>query len=244
MQRTILVVDDEQDIRDIVSFCLRKAGYRVECAASAEEALQMIRQSVPDLLVLDVMLPGMDGHKLCSVLKHPETNTDIPILMISARGEEADVIEGFERGADDYVQKPFSPRILEARVRSLMRRFYLEPQDDLRVLQIGPFYLDPRRFEARVEGEPVSLTATEWRILYLFAGRLGVVFSRSDIVDQVHGSDYPVTDRSIDVQIVGLRRKLGGAANLIETVRGVGYRLRLAEEVESCQVTNELEASG
>ena len=229
MQRRILVVDDEQDIRDIVSFCLRKAGYRVDSAASAEEALERIRESVPDLLVLDVMLPGMDGHKLCSVLKHPETKTDIPILMISARGEESDIIEGFDRGADDYVQKPFSPRILEARVRSLMRRFYLEPHDDLRVLTAGPFYLDPRRFEARVDGEPVSLTATEWRILYLFAGRVGVVFSRSDIVDQVHGSDYPVTDRSIDVQIVGLRKKLGTAANLIETVRGVGYRLRISD---------------
>jgi two-component system phosphate regulon response regulator PhoB len=241
MQRRILVVDDEQDIRDIVSFCLRKAGYRVDSAASAEEALEKIRESVPDLLVLDVMLPGMDGHRLCSVLKHPETKTDIPILMISARGEEADIIEGFDRGADDYVQKPFSPRILEARVRSLMRRFYLEPHDDLRVLQVGPFYLDPRRFEARVEGELLSLTATEWRILYLFAGRVGVVFSRSDIVDQVHGSDYPVTDRSIDVQIVGLRKKLGVAANLIETVRGVGYRLRITDSATDLEEGSKVE---
>jgi two-component system phosphate regulon response regulator PhoB len=122
-----------------------------------------------------------------------------------------------------------------------MRRFYLEPHDDLRVLQVGPFYLDPRRFEARVEGELLSLTATEWRILYLFAGRVGVVFSRSDIVDQVHGSDYPVTDRSIDVQIVGLRKKLGVAANLIETVRGVGYRLRIADSATDLEEGSKVE---
>lgn len=225
-QRTILVVDDEQDILDVVAFCLKKAGYKVTTATSAEEALTQIAESVPDLLVLDVMLPGMDGHRLCSILKHPETRADIPILMISARGDETDVIEGFDRGADDYLQKPFSPRILEARVRSLMRRFYLEAQDDLRVLRHGPFVLDPRRFEFRLETEEVSLTATEFRILYLMIARQGQVLPRSEIVDQVHGSDYPVTDRSIDVQIVGLRKKLGDHASLIETVRGVGYRLR------------------
>lgn len=225
-KRTILVVDDEHDILDVVAFCLRKAGYKVATATSAEEALERIAESIPDLLILDVMLPGMDGHRLCSLLKHPETRADIPILMISARGDETDVIEGFNRGADDYLHKPFSPRILEARVRSLLRRFYLEAQDDLRVLRFGPFLLDPRRFEFRLEEQDVSLTATEFRILYLFIARQGQVLARSEIVDQVHGSDYPVTDRSIDVQIVGLRKKLGDHAVLIETVRGVGYRLR------------------
>jgi two-component system alkaline phosphatase synthesis response regulator PhoP len=233
MQRTILVVDDEVDILNIVAFCLTKAGYRVMTAESAELALKIIAESRPDLVILDVMLPGIDGHRLCSILKNPENKVEIPILIISARGDEADVIEGFNRGGDDYVQKPFSPRVLEARVRSLLRRFYLEPHDDLRVLQSGPFYIDPRRFDCSVDQVPVSLTSTEFRILYLLLARQGQVIGRNAIVSQVHGSDYPVTERSIDVQIVGLRKKLGHSASWIETVRGVGYRLRPLDEGSS-----------
>jgi two-component system phosphate regulon response regulator PhoB len=226
VQRSILVVDDEQDILEVVAFSLRKAGYRVAVATSGEQALEMIPIIQPDLVILDIMLSGQNGLVTCSQIRENSAIRDLPILMLSARGDEVDVVEGFRRGADDYVQKPFSPRVLELRVRSLMRRYYMDTDDDPRVIKKGPLTLDPRRHEVGIDGESLQLTVTEFRILYLLASREGMVLPRDEIVDQVHGTDYPVTDRSIDVQMVGLRKKLGQYAAMIETVRGVGYRLR------------------
>lgn len=222
----ILVVDDEEDILELLKFKLSQEGYRISCAASGEEALSRVRLEPPDLIVLDLMLPGIDGIEVTRELKNDPDTKDIPIVMLTAKGEEADIVTGLELGADDYITKPFSPRILLARVRAILRRKGKGSQDKTSVIQIHNLVIHPGRHEATVNGDPVQLTFTEFGILNYLARRPGWVFTRSQIVDQVRGDDYYVTDRSVDVQIVGLRRKLGPAGEYIETVRGVGYRFK------------------
>jgi len=222
----ILVVDDEEDILELVRFNLSKEGYQVLCAATGEKAVEIARAELPDLMVLDLMLPGMDGLEVTKFLKNNPETQNIPIVMLTAKGEESDVVTGLELGADDYVTKPFSPRILLARVKAVLRRKATESTVGSEVVKIHNLVIHPGRREVRVDGKPVDLTFTEFGILRYLVRRPGWVFTRSQIVDAVRGTDYFVTDRSVDVQIVGLRKKLGSAGKYIETVRGVGYRFK------------------
>jgi two-component system phosphate regulon response regulator PhoB len=222
----ILIVEDEEEIRELVAYNLVKQGYKVTPADSGEEGLRQVRSERPDLIVLDLMLPGVDGLEVCRTLKRdPDTET-IPLVMLTAKGEEADIVSGLELGADDYLTKPFSPRVLLARIRAVLRRKSDEPLDEEEELRIHDLTIHPGRHEVLVDGEPVPLTATEFRVLHVLAQRPGWVFTRYQIANSVHGGDYIVTDRSVDVQIVGLRKKLGAAAAYIETIRGVGYRFK------------------
>lgn len=222
----ILVVDDEEDILSLVEYNLLKEGYKATCVAAGEEAIKLAASLKPNLIILDLMLPGVDGLEVCRTLKRDPKTSDIPIVMLTAKGEESDVVKGLEMGADDYITKPFSPKILLARMKVVLRRKESEPVDDATILKIEDLEIHPGRHEVCAAGEPVVLTLTEFRILHFLARRPGWVFTRNQIIDAVHGDDYPVTERSVDVQVVGLRKKLGDSGKFIETVRGVGYRFR------------------
>ncbi|MBM4028421.1 MAG: response regulator transcription factor [Planctomycetes bacterium] len=221
----ILVVDDEADIRELVRLNLTREGYEVLDCESGEEAIRLARSQTPDLIVLDLMLPGMDGLEVCKKLKADSRTAPVPIVILTAKGEEADVVAGLEVGADDYVVKPFSGKVLVARVRRLLRKT-APPADAQGVVKIHDLVIDPSRHEVRAREQKVDLTRTEFNILQVLARRPGLVLSRYQIVDAVHGDDYPVTDRAVDVQIVSLRKKLGPCGKYIETVRGVGYRFK------------------
>lgn len=225
-KESILVVEDEQDIQELVRYNLAKEGYRVSVVGSGEEACKAARSSLPGLIVLDLMLPGLDGLEVCRLLKADEKTRHIPIVMLTAKGEEADVVAGLELGADDYITKPFSPRVLVARIRAVLRRGARETGREDAPLRIRDLVIHPGRHEVLLKGKPIPLTFTEFGLLHVLARRPGWVFTRQQIVDAVRGEDYPVTDRAVDVQVVGLRRKLGAAADYIETVRGVGYRFK------------------
>ena len=224
--KKILAVDDEEDILELLTFNLTREGYRVVSAATGEAALQAVPKEMPDLIILDLMLPGIDGLEVARRLKNDPDTKNLPIIMLTAKGEEADIVTGLELGADDYITKPFSPRILAARVKAVLRREVKDARDESSVLQIHDIVIHPGRHEVTVQGQPVQLTYTEFGILQYLATRPGWVFTRTQIVDAVRGEDYFVTDRSVDVQIVGLRKKLGEAGKTIETVRGVGYRFK------------------
>ncbi|MFA7329975.1 MAG: response regulator transcription factor [Candidatus Delongbacteria bacterium] len=224
----ILVVEDEADIRELVRHVLEKDGFPVRVAADGETALREVRSAPPGLVLLDLMLPGLDGLEVCRRLRAQPDTAELPIIMLTARGEESDVVAGLNLGADDYVTKPFSPRVLLARLQAAIRRRQeLEPaKGDDPVLRRGPLTLHRGRREAVLEGAALNLTWTEFQILALLASRPGWVFTRYQIVDAVRGEDYAVTERAVDVHMVGLRRKLGEQGALLETVRGVGYRFR------------------
>jgi two-component system phosphate regulon response regulator PhoB len=222
----ILVVDDEEDLLELVRYNLSKEGYRVACVATGEEAIEHARKEVPDLIVLDLLLPNVDGLEVCRRLKTDSKTKHIPILMLTAKSEEADVVTGLELGADDYMTKPFSPRVLLARLRTVLRRRAVEPPDERTVLRIHELVIDPGRHEVLLAGKPLELTYTEFALLHFLARKPGWTFTRSQIVDAVKGTDYPVTDRSVDVQVAGLRKKLGEYSDYVQTVRGVGYRFR------------------
>jgi two-component system phosphate regulon response regulator PhoB len=223
----ILVVEDEEDIRELVRYNLQRENFAVLEAGSGEEGLKIVERTTPDLILLDLMLPGKDGLEVCRILKRNDRTASIPVMMMTARGEESDIVTGLELGAEDYIVKPFSPRVLCARAKAVLRRNAVAPElapED--VIAIHDMVIHPGRHEVLVKDKPVELTATEFRILHFLARRPGWVFTRYQIVDAVHGEDYPVTERSVDVQVVGLRRKLKRAGNYIETVRGIGYRFR------------------
>ncbi|MGD2269935.1 MAG: response regulator transcription factor [Desulfobacterales bacterium] len=222
----ILVVDDEEDILELVRYHLAREGYHVTCAETGEGALKHVRDENFDLIVLDLMLPGIDGLGVAKKLKGGSKTKQIPIIMLTAKGEEADIVTGLELGADDYITKPFSPRILIARIRAVLRRKETEPADNYAEIKRHRLKIHPGRRSVLVDEKPIDLTFTEFQVLCLLARRPGWVFTRSQIVDAVRGDDYPVTDRSVDVQIVGLRKKLGQCGKYIETVRGVGYRFK------------------
>ncbi|MDA8141432.1 MAG: response regulator [Desulfobacteraceae bacterium] len=225
-KETILVVDDEEDILELVRFHLSREGYAVLCAETGEEGWRQIKSQPIDLLIVDLMLPGIDGLALARQLKNDPHTRQIPVVMLSAKGEEADIVTGLELGADDYVTKPFSPRVLLARVRAVFRRKSAPGVDESAPLHIHGLSIDRGRRSLTIDGALIDLTFTEFQVLVFLAGRPGWVFTRAQIVDAVRGDDYPVTDRSVDVQIVGLRKKLGPLGHLIETVRGVGYRFK------------------
>jgi DNA-binding response OmpR family regulator len=219
----ILVVDDEEDIRELVELNLRREGYGVLTCETGEQALERAFKEMPDLIVLDLMLPGIDGLEVCRRLKTDAKTRRIAVVMLTAKGEEADIVTGLELGADDYVTKPFSGKVLVARVRRLLRK-HQDEADESSAVSIHELTIDPNRHEVLVAGQAVAMTLTEFNILHLLARRPGRVFTRYQIVDSIHGSDYLVTDRAVDVQIVSLRKKLGPCAKYIDTVRGVGYR--------------------
>ena len=221
---SILVMEDEEDILELLKYNLGKEGYRVTAVGSGEEGLQAMQAALPHLILLDLMLPGVDGLEVCRRLKHEARTRPVPIVMLTAKGEEADIVAGLELGADDYITKPFSPRVLLARVRAVLRRRVPIPAAADTPLKIHDLTIHPGRHEVLVQGQPVELTATEFRLLMMLARRPGWVFTRSQIVNEVHGEDYPVSDRAVDVQIVWLRKKLGPCGKYIGTVRGVGYR--------------------
>jgi two-component system phosphate regulon response regulator PhoB len=226
-KETILIVDDEEDILELIKFNLKGEGYNILQAMTGEEAIKIAKQSGPDLMVLDLMLPGIDGLEVTRYLKNNDATTDIPIVMLTAKGEESDIITGLELGANDYISKPFSPRELTARIRAILRRRQKNNTDaPVRVRQEGDMVIDRAKHRVSIEGKIVELTLSEFELLSFLAEKKGWVFTRGQIVDAIHGENYAVTERSIDVIIVGLRKKLGSYSSCIETVRGVGYRFK------------------
>jgi two-component system alkaline phosphatase synthesis response regulator PhoP len=225
-KNTVLIVEDEEDIRTLLTYNLGKEGFSVTAVESGELGLQHAIGNHPDLIILDLMLPGMDGLSVCRTLKNSDNTRQIPIIIASAKGEEADIITGLEIGADDYVAKPFSPKVLVARIHALLRRTVQQPADQSDVVSIHELEIDPVKFKAKLAGEKLELTSNEFHMLHFMARHVGWVFTRYQIVNAIRGEDYVVTERAIDVQIAGLRKKLGKYADYIETVRGIGYRFK------------------
>lgn len=226
----ILVVEDDQDIQQLVSYNLIRAGFNVTCADTGEEALDLIDSEHFDAIILDLMLPGKSGIEVCRIVRQLKDSKSIPIIMLTAKGEEEDIVTGLESGADDYVTKPFSPKVLVARVQAVIRRVLQEQVAENKtkggIISIHSLTIDPGRHEVLSNGQPIQLTNTEFTILLQLAIRPGWVFTRQQIIDQARGYDYLITPRAIDVQIFGLRKKLGSTGRYIETVRGVGYRMK------------------
>lgn len=227
--KTILVVEDDNDIRDLISYHLSKNGYDAVCVPTAEQALLAIGTKKPDLILLDLMLPGIDGMSLFKHVKMNDAYKDIPVIMVTAKTEEEDIVQGLECGANDYITKPFSPQILIARIKTVLRNKkeeFIQEQIEQEPILIHDLYIDPKRHKITIKNQPIDLTITEFRILYFFASNPGWVFNRGQIVEKIHGNSYYVTDRSIDVLIFSLRKKLKEYGAYIETVRGVGYRFK------------------
>ncbi len=229
-RRSILVVEDEPDIAEVIQYNLSREGYRVDIVGDGERALERIVRDAPDLVLLDLMLPGLDGLELCRRMKEDPVTRPIPVIMVTAKGEESEVVLGLGVGADDYVAKPFSPRELTARVRAVLRRGPLNREVGKRdrVTRDG-LVVDSVRHEVRVDGERVKFTATEFRLLHFLATHPGRAFTRDELLSRVIGEHATVTDRNIDVHVRMIRHKLGTQRELIETVRGVGYRFREEE---------------
>ncbi len=222
----ILIVEDEEDICEVLKYNLQREGYRISIITSGEETLKTAQYLQPHLILLDLMLPGIDGLEVCRLLKNDRQTQSIPVIILTAKSGESDIITGLELGADDYVTKPFSPKILIARVRTTLRRKLQKSIDTVDTVRIQELEIHPGRHEVLIGENPVDLTYTEFQILYLLTSRPGWVYTRYQIVEAVRGDDYNVTDRSVDVQIVGLRKKLGDYGRRIVTVRGVGYRFQ------------------
>ena len=227
-RESILLVEDEHDIRELLKFHLERENLAVEACEKGEEALAALKTRGVSLVLLDLMLPGIDGLEVCRRLKAQPETREIPIIMLTAKDSEADIVAGLEMGAADYVCKPFSPRVLMARIRAVLRRPATDVLTDTAgpAITIGALTIDPGRHKVEIKGKEVPLTFTEFRILRLLAESPGRAFSRAQIVDHVRGESYSVTERIVDVQMVSLRKKLGNLGDWIETVRGVGYRFR------------------
>jgi len=225
MAKLIAIVDDEPDILELISYHLKKERFEVREFRDGEGLLSFIETMLPDLVILDLMLPGMDGLEVCRVLRGNSRTSSVPIIMLTAKGSEADKVVGLELGADDYVVKPFSPRELVARVKAVLRRAKVEEKGES--LVIGDLAIDTNRFEVRFKGRRIDLTPTEFRILAILAERPGWVFTRNQLLDELWQEDKVVLDRTIDVHIRHLREKLGEGGRLIKTVRGIGYKLEV-----------------
>ena len=223
--KNILVVEDDLDIRELISFNLQNEGHQVFEAKDGEAGIDKAREKLPDLILLDLMLPGIQGLDVCRVIKSDQKTKETPIIMVTALGQEEDIVKGLETGADDYITKPFSIKVLIARVNAVLKRSIEVGEDKSKDILINGINIKTRSREVRVNENLINdLTFSEFQILYLLAGHPGWVFTRYQIIDKIRGDNYPVTDRSVDFQIVGLRKKLGDAGKLIKTVRGVGYR--------------------
>lgn len=225
MKERILVVDDEKDILELIDYNLSKNGYKVKTVTSGEEALELIKDNDYDLIILDLMLPGVDGFDLCKIIKADKHKANIPIVMVTAKAEEADKVAGLEIGADHYVTKPFSPRELLAIVKATLRRKPVKEEEENPIIERGDLKIHVGRHEVTIKDKPVELTHLEFLILLALAKKPGWVMTRYQIVDSTRGEGVTVTDRSVDVHIVSLRKKLG-EADCIETVRGVGYKFK------------------
>ncbi|MEJ2110116.1 MAG: response regulator [Acidobacteriota bacterium] len=226
----ILIIDDEEDLIELARYNLEQEGFQVQGALDGESGLAIAIKEQPDLVLVDLMLPGMDGLEVCRSLRANSSTASIPVIMLTAKSAESDRIVGLELGADDYVTKPFSPRELAARVKAVLRRSFSAPSKS-EIIQRGILSIDLTRRQVNLKGTPVELTATEFRLLQFFAEHPGRVFSRSQLIDAALGREVSVIDRTIDVHVTGLRKKMGSCSNWIETVRGFGYRFR--EESES-----------
>ena len=222
----ILVIEDEPDILEVIQYNIEREGHKVIACRDGEQGLSRIRTENPDLVILDLMLPGMDGNEVCQQVKADSVTRAIPIIMLTAKSEESDVVLGLGLGADDYITKPFSPRELMARISVTLRRNQgrSEVADGARTLRRGFLTVDLDRYEARVADQLLELTPTEMRLLHFLATHPGRVFPRSHLLSRVIGEDAIVTDRNIDVHVRALRQKLGDHAAVIQTVRGVSYR--------------------
>jgi len=223
-RKRILAVDDEIDILDILSYSLKREGYDVVTVETGEDCLKKAKQLTPDLILLDLMLPGIDGLTVCKMLKADEKLRNIPVIMLTAKGDESDIVIGLELGADDYITKPFSSKVVSARIKTALRRTEDTNSNEKPIIKQHGVLLDATTREISVNGVEVKLTYSEFEVLRLLASHPGWVYTRNQIVNEIKGDDYPVTERAIDVQIVGLRKKLGESGKLIETIRGVGYR--------------------
>lgn len=224
--KKILIVEDEKDIHELIAFNLKQEGYEIISSYSGVGGLEKAISEIPDLILLDIMLPEMNGLDVCRELKSHDKTVHIPIVMLTAKNEDIDIITGLEVGADDYITKPFSPRVLIARIRVILRRGKLSEGTDSGVINIAGLIIDEGRHEVLLNKNVVSLTLTEFQILLILSKRPGWVFSRSQLIDELREGHHVITDRAIDVQITNLRKKLGEFGKYIETVRGVGYRMR------------------
>ena len=224
-RKCILVIEDERDIVELIAYNLEREGYEVESESSGEEGLRKAKATLPDLIVLDIMLPGLNGLDVCRVLRSDRATQGIPIVMLTARDEEIDVVTGLEVGADDYITKPFSPKVLIARIRAVLRRRRESEESKSEFLQVGKLTIDRGKHQVIVTGKAVELTHTEFELLCVLAQRPGWVFSRSQLIDSLRDGQLVITDRAIDVQIANLRKKLVACGHYIQTVRGVGYRM-------------------
>jgi len=226
----ILIIEDDPEIQEMLKYAFAQEGWKLTQAITGEEGLERLRKEGADCVVLDIMLPGMDGFKALKKIRADESLSALPVIMCTARGEEADVVAGLELGADDYVIKPYSPRVLAARIRASLRRkesaIAAEDSKEKTSWQHGPLSLDVERHTCFLDEKPLELLATEFAILAQFMSHPDIVFSRQKLITAIRGADYPVTDRSVDVQILGLRKKLMHAGDMIETIRGVGYRFK------------------
>lgn len=229
-EKSVFIIEDEEDISELLKVTVQGIGLFAHQFMSGEEGLQAAlkttQENAPAIILLDLMLPGLDGLEICRRLKSHANTSKIPIIMVSAKGEETDVVRGLELGADDYLTKPFSPKILQARLKAVLRRMGRLAKNASDVIEIDALKIHPGRHEITLDQQKLDLTPSEFQILHLLARRPGWVFTRNQIVDGIRGDNYAVTERSIDVQMVGLRKKLGSHEGLIETVRGVGYRFK------------------
>ena len=225
MRSKILIVDDEADILTLLEYNLKKAGFKVISAKDGPEALELTKKERPDLIILDIMLPSMEGTEICKVIKKDEVTSHIPVIMLTAKGEEVDRIVGLELGAEDYITKPFSPRELILRVRAILKRLHGKPEK-VNSITAGPIFIDIGKSLVKLNGETLKLTAKEFKLLAELAKTRGNVLSRNEILDRVWGTDVYVTDRTVDTHIRRIREKLGKAVKYIETVRGFGYRFQ------------------
>jgi two-component system phosphate regulon response regulator PhoB len=226
MQKQVVIVEDEPDILDVLSYNLKREGFEVATSQNGAEGLGLIQRLKPDLVLLDLMLPGMDGLDVCRQLKANSVTDNIPVIMLTAKGEESDVVLGLGLGADDYIPKPFSPKELIARVKAVLRRTSAKEVIRDTVIVIDQLRIDEGKHKVSLDNEDVQLTATEFRLLYYLASHPGRVYSREQLLDQAFGGDVVVVDRNIDVHIRAIRKKLNCEQNFIETIRGVGYRFK------------------
>jgi two-component system, OmpR family, alkaline phosphatase synthesis response regulator PhoP len=226
----ILIIEDDPEIQEMLKFAFVREGWQITMASTGEEGLKILQSKETDCIILDIMLPGMDGLKTLKKIRENKNFQTLPVILCTARGEEADIIAGLELGADDYVVKPYSPRVLAARIRAGLRRKEAASaqgeSSQKKIFQYGKLSLDIDRHTVHLDKKPLDLFPTEFSILVQFMSNPDIVFSRQRLITAIRGSDYPVTDRSIDVQIMGLRKKLGDAGDMIETIRGIGYRFK------------------
>ncbi len=225
-KETVLIVDDEEDTLEVVSYNLAREGYDVRCVNSGEDALSALRSQLPHLVLLDLMLPGVDGLEVCKTLKNDLLTQHIPVIMLTAKSEEVDVVIGLELGADDYIAKPFSMRILKSRIKAVLRRQKKEKLNGSSLVKIHDLVIDPSCHEVLVQGNPIGLTLTEFRILHYLVLQRGRVVTRDQFLFEIQGEDHSIASRSVDVHIVMLRKKLEETGRYIETVRGIGYRFK------------------